>query len=261
MKKYWIRLTILGAIVFLVTLSFRFPAAKVAVLIQENSLPGVQWQNVSGTVLDARVDGMVLTLQNNNKLYIERIDLDTSLPALLTGRISTRLYVINQGGSINGRLILGIHGWSFVDLTGEIDLDSLQSIFPELGLFETKGELEFFAPSLAGDYHTLPSSGSGTLIIRGLQFGVIMDEQLLGSYKLTVSTDEKDGFTAKLVTIPEESQLFMEGDGRYSPANKHMAFKGQGWAAENSPEEVKSLLPLMGEVRNDRVLIDWQKAM
>jgi hypothetical protein len=238
MKKYWIRLTILGAIVFLVTLSFRFPAAKVAVLIQENSLPGVQWQNVSGTVLDARVDGMVLTLQNNNKLYIERIDLDTSLPALLTGRISTRLYVINQGGSINGRLILGIHGWSFVDLTGEIDLDSL-----------------------ACDYHTLPSSGSGTLIIRGLQFGVIMDEQLLGSYKLTVSTDEKDGFTAKLVTIPEESQLFMEGDGRYSPANKHMAFKGQGWAAENSPEEVKSLLPLMGEVRNDRVLIDWQKAM
>ena len=217
MKKNWVRLSILGVIVFIVTFLVRFPADKLANLIQENSHAGIHWQSVSGTVLDAHVQGLVVNLQDNRALYIENIDLEVSLPTLLTGRINTQIHAYNQAGYVNGMLVLGLNSWSLRDLSGDIDLMHLQSAIPELGLLQAGGMLKLSVPLLSGDYHALPHSGSMVFTINGLQLGVIIDGQELGSYMLSASVNGEDGFRGILETIPEESQLFIEGNGFYTP--------------------------------------------
>ncbi len=126
---------------------------------------------------------------------------------------------------------------------------------------EARGDLNISAPSLSGDYHALPNSGFVTITINGLQLGVIIDRQHFGTYTLSVSTNEYAAYIAELDTLYNESLFIIEGDGLYNPTDKTINFKGQAWVSENTPDEIKGLLSLLGEIRDGRVLIDWQQAM
>jgi hypothetical protein len=261
MKKNWFRLSILGVLVFMTTFVIRFPAEKLVELIQKNALPGIHWQTVSGTVFDARIEGVTLSLQNNRRLYVENLKISTSFPALLIGQIQSNLNISGQDVFIDGKIKLGINSWSVNKLSGEINIENLYTIIPELELLEASGDLNISAQSLTGDYHALPRKGFVTLIINGLQLGVISGRQSLGSYTLTLSTNEQEAYSVEIDTLYDSSLLFIEGDGHYTPVDKSITFKGQGWVSENTPENVKAILPLMGEVKNGRVLIDWQQTM
>jgi hypothetical protein len=185
--------------------------------------------------------------------------LQTELLPLLLGRVEMDFRARGYDGGVTGHAAFGRQAWRLTRVEGEATFEALAGVLPEIGIVGMTGRIRFEGEDLAGTYRTLPASGRLQANIEDLRVALIEGRRPLGSYTLAIHAGPGKGLTANLETSSADALLIVEGEGRVVHVNETPRFAGYAAAADNAPDPVRSLLPLLGPVENGRAIIRWPR--
>ena len=259
MRRRWLRLTLLGAAVFGLALVAQFPAGWALYLAQDRVPGKLEWQGASGSVFDARIDRLAYAVPGGPRVVVGPVAVRTRVLAAVTGSLPVELRVQSPMGEATGSVRLGPGGWRVPVIKGRLDMAQLPRLVPQLEVAGMEGQVLFRGQELAGDYAGgRPRSGQLRATVEDLRVGLIQTDRPLGDYSLEMRADGENGFQGKVRTVDDKALLGVQGEARASLASGRMRFRGQGWAADDAPQAVRDILPLLGQARNGRVQIRWQ---
>ncbi|HKJ71065.1 MAG TPA: type II secretion system protein N [Gammaproteobacteria bacterium] len=258
MRRRWVRLTLLGAVVFGVALIFQIPAGWALYLARDRIPQTVQWQGVSGSVFDASVERVTVSLPGGARVVAGPVTVRTGLVGALTGSLPVDFRGRVLGGEVSGRARLGPGGWRIPDIHGRLDLGGLPRALPQLEVAGLSGEVLFRGQGLAGSYRGTPRQGRLRASVESLQAGLIRTDRPLGDYALDLTLGEDGGLQGQVRTVAEDPLLGIKGQVGGSLGDGAIHFRGSGWAADDAPPAVRDILPLLGDPHDGRVRIQWQ---
>lgn len=259
MRRRWLRLTLLGVVVFALALLFRIPAGWALYLAEKRVPVDLGWQGASGTAWDAQVERLVVTLPTGREAVVGPLRLHTHLLAAVTGSVPVDFRVQSRFGEASGSLRLAPGGWQVPEVRGRLALAELPRLVPQLEVAGLEGQVLFRGQDLAGSFSGgPPRSGTLRASLDGLRVGLIRTERPLGDYALEMQAQGGEGFRGKVRTVNEKALLGVQGEADTDLAEGLVRFRGQGWAADDAPQAVHDILPLLGQARDGRVRIRWQ---
>jgi len=259
MQQYPLRLGLLGLVVFIIVMLVQLPAAWVLSWMDGGPSQRLLWQYASGSVFDARVDTLAVSVAPDRRIVFKQVELDTSILPLLVGRLVVEFKGRINNEEFSGRANLGWGKWRLHQIQGRIALEALSSLLPELEIFGVRGNVLIRGEGLVGSYNQLPDSGSIDAKIENLYLGLIQTRQPLGSYSIKLD-DSRDGeMTGALQTVGNDALLNFDVNINLNAQNRSVALQGQAWAGNNEAEAVQAVLPLMGPVQGNRARINWQR--
>lgn len=259
MQQYTLRLGLLGLAVFIIVMLVQLPTGRALSWIEAGTSQRLLWQHASGSIFDARVDTLVLTLAPDRRILLEQVELNTAILPLLVGRL-----VIEFKGRINneefsGHANLGWGKWRLQHIQGHLSIQALSALLPELEIFGVRGNLLFRGEGLIGRYNQLPDTGSIDAMIEDLYLGLIQTGQPLGSYSIKLDEDDTGDMSGVLQTVSDDALLNLDVNINLNAEDRSIALQGQAWAGNSQAEAVQSVLPLMGPVQGNRAQINWQR--
>jgi len=259
MQQYPLRLGLLGLAVFIIVMLVQLPVAWVLSWMDDGASQPLLWQRASGSVFDARVDTLAVSVAPDRRIVFEQVELDTAILPLLVGRLAVEFKGRINNEEFFGRLNLGWGKWRLHKIQGRIALEALSSLLPELEIFGVRGDVLIRGEGLVGRYNQLPDSGSIDAMIENLYLGLIQTRQPLGSYSIKLD-DRRDGeMSGALRTVGNKAVLNFDVNINLNAQNRSVALQGQAWAGNSEAEVVQTVLPLMGPVQGYRAQINWQR--
>jgi len=259
MQQYQLRLGLLGLAVFIIVMLVQLPAAWVLSWIEGGTSQRLLWQHASGSVFDARVDTLVVSVAPDRQIVFEQVQFNTSILPLLVGRLVFEFKGNTNNEEFSVRANLGWGKWRLQQIQGRIALEALSSLLPELEIFGVRGNLLIRGEGLVGSYNQLPGSGSIDAMIENLYLGLIQTRQPLGSYLIKLDDSRAGEMSGVLQTVGNDALLNFYVNINLDAENRSLALQGQAWAGNNDAEEVQGMLPLMGPVQGNRAQINWQR--
>ncbi|MGY8815096.1 MAG: type II secretion system protein N [Gammaproteobacteria bacterium] len=257
MSRNWLRLAILGISVFFITILMNFPAEIIAERFRENSLPGLSWQSMTGSIFNIEIDGLSIIVEQDRKLYLDRLVLQTSALPLIAGRMHIEISAQTQNSQVAGELELNFSQWHLNQINGLIKLDDLYFLFPELSLIGARGDMEISGVDLAGQYNDLPDSGNLDVQIKNMNLEIVSTKRALGNYQLTIEKIDNNQILGKVDMQDGDSQLYIMADAILNKVDKIIQVQGSAWTKMDADVQVKELLPLIGRIDNGRAQINW----
>ena len=262
MKRRWLRLTILGLAAFVAALGFQIPAGWALYLAQGQVPVDLQWQGASGSAFDAHVERLGVSFPGGRQAVVGPVRLRTHILPLVTGGAPFDFRIQSGFGKASGSGQIAWGEWGVSEVRGQLALAELPTLVPQLEAADLNGRVLFRGENLAGDFERgLPRTGNLRASVEDLRVGLIRTEKPLGDYALQMQAAGKDGFQGKVRTVNDEALLGIQGEVHADLPGGVVRFKGQGWAAPGAPQNVADILPLLGEVQDGRVKIDWQRKL
>jgi hypothetical protein len=258
MQQYALRLAGLGLAVFLVTFAIRFPADLALSLLRDRLPAIVSWQQVDGSVFDATLVNVELSVPGAGRLVLDRVELATSLAPLLLGRVSTDFRVYSRAGEMSGRTTLRRSGWSIDHIEGGLSLQALSGLAPVSGEMGMTGRVRLLGNGLSGGYQNMPYTGNLTLAAEDVGLDWLVTQGPLGSYAVELSVTKEAGIEGHVRTTSGEALLIVEAAVRSDPDMKRLQLTGVVSAGSNATREIRDILALLGTVKNDQVEINRQ---
>jgi len=259
MQQYPLRLGLLGLAVFIMIMLVQLPASWVLSWIEAGTSQRLLWHHASGSVFDARVDTLAVSVAPDRQIVLEQVQLDTSILPLLVGRLVFEFKGRINSEEFSGRANLGWGKWRLQQIQGRIALQALSSLFPELEIFGVRGDVLIRGEGLVGRYNQPPESGSVDAMLENLYLGLIQTRQPLGSYSIKLDDSRAGEMSGALQTIGNDALLNFDVNIRLNAEDRSIALQGQAWAGNSEAEAVQGMLPLMGSVQGNRAQINWQR--
>jgi hypothetical protein len=219
----------------------------------------LNWQFLSGSIFDATILGLSLKTDSGRVGYLEKVDLRTSTLPLLIGRIATDINAQSGNSRISGEAILGPVHWRIDAIEGEIDLGEISKMVSGLDYFGINGKLALSGDGLGGSYDSLPTGGNADIRINNLVLAIVNSTRPLGSYQVSIHSNNNEGMKGTIQTLPGRNQLYINGEVTLDGSEKSAAIRAQGWTAADAEKPVEDLLPLLGRVENGKAQINWAR--
>ena len=261
MTRRWVRLGLLGCGVFLAALVYQFPAAWALHLAREHGPVALTWEGADGSVFDARVQRLGLSLPTGAQAVLGPVDLELQPLAALTGGLPVRFRAQGYAGEIAGSARLGPAGWSADTVRGRLPLGALPRLVPELAMAGLEGTVLFRARDLAGPYAGPPRAGHLRASLEDLRVGLLQADEPLGAYSVRVALTPEGDVDGRVETVADRPLLGVEGTVSGDLGARRLGFRGRGWAREGAPPGVRDILPLLGQVNDGEVRIKWQGSL
>ena len=259
MRRRWLRLSLLGVAVFGGALVLKVPAGWALYLADKRVPVDLEWHGASGTAFDARVERLAVTPPGGREVVVGPVDLRTHLLSAVTGSVPVDFRVRSPFGEASGRARLAPGEWRVPEVKGRLALAELPRLVPQLEVAGLEGQVLFRGQDLAGAFRDgPPRSGTLRASLDGLRVGLIRTERPLGNYALEMQAQGREGFRGKVRTVNDDALLGVQGEADTDLAQGLVRFRGQGWAADDAPQAVHDILPLLGQAREGRVRIRWQ---
>jgi hypothetical protein len=233
------------------------PARYAADWIKKHSTQTLNWQSVSGSVFDVSIYGLEIGTGSGRAIYLDRLDMQTSVLSLLTGRIHANMSAYSGRSVIDSKITFGIWHWAIDDLNGEVDLKELSRSIPELEILGLRGVLVLTGEDLKAAYDAPPNSGDLEIYIKGLGLAMVNYGQPLGDYQLSLDSMDEEVISGVIETVSTDSQVFMSGKVRLNGLVRTIDVRGQAWVAANAASDISEILPLLGRVANGRAQVNW----
>ena len=258
MKRRWLGLLLLGLIIYALVLAYRFPAAWALHWSRDRIPPTVEWGGVSGSVLDARVARLALTVPGGGTPVIGPVEWRTSLHRAVFGHMPLTFRAEALQGEVNGQARLQPGGWRLPVLKGRFSLAALPEVLPQLAMAQVEGRVLFRARDLQGGYAQPPQSGKLRATVEGLAAGLIETDRPLGDYQVALELQSGGQLAGEVTTVNDDALLRIQGRLRGDLKAGRLRFNGRGEVPPDAPAMVRDILPLLGSVNGDRVRIQWQ---
>jgi hypothetical protein len=249
------RLLGLGAAVFLLAVVIRAPADLVLILMRDRIPVPLVWEQVTGTVFDATISGVEVSLPRDRRIRLDSLQVRSALLPLLVGRLSINFHATCCNGNITGRAILRGDNWRLPEIAGDLSLGVLAGIAPETEAMGITGRIRFSGKDLSGTYRALPGTGIITLAAEDVGVDLLAAQTSLGSYTLELEAVGTEGIQGDVLTTTREALLLVTGKVNASPDGKRLNFNGRISTGVDATDEVRSILPLLGVVENGQVII------
>jgi hypothetical protein len=257
MNRYWLRLVCLGLAVFIAAVLARFPAGLALDLLRGSIPPAVSWRLAEGTAFNATLHGLAVEVADHRYLLLETVKIQTSILPLLIGRMAMHIHARTPEGEITGKASLRPAGWTVPELQGYLPLQDLAGLAPELAGMGAAGLVVFSAKDVRGRYQQLPDTGSFHLAVENARLDLLYSGGELGSYSLEIRAGGAKPVEGELATLDNNALLHMAGAVNSSQDGTKLQFIGGAWVSPAAPEEVASILPLLGPIENNQARIAW----
>ncbi len=258
MTRYRTLLVFLFMVFFAGTLMVNLPADRVVHVFRSRLPEGTVWQQLTGTVFDSAFTNLAVRLPNHQHLLIHAGTLQLSILPLLIGQVRIQFEFDAYNGEIRGVALLDRSGWQLKEMKGSFALQALSELHPLLRVSGTSGRVDFTGTGLSGTYAGLPVSGRMQMMFDNLKVVSLSNQHTLGDYSLSLQASTAGGIQGDVATDSTVSLLIIKGRLALEPSDRLIRFDGEASAGLDAPDAVKSLLPLLGEITNDRAHIQWR---
>lgn len=257
MKRYWLQLVSLGVAVFFIAAVIRFPAELALHLLRDRVPAALAWQDINGTVFNATVSGLMVEAAAGRRIMLEKLEIRTSALSLLLGRLVMDMRALTLEGEVTGKVALRRAGWAVTGVAGSLPLQDLAALAPELAGMGAAGLLAFTADTLSGRYKQLPDAGRINMTVEDVRLDLLYADGELGSYSMEIRSGGAARLEGRLETLDSNALLGIAGELHASQDGSKLQFTGRAWASPVAPEQVQSILPLLGVVENGSARIQW----
>ncbi len=257
MSRRWLKLSIAGVFILLITAILNFPASLALGWAQQRSAYPIEWQQIDGSIFNLNIYGLSVKTVQGRLINLDRVSISTSKLSLLLGNISTEFQIWKNDSQVSGIGIITLEAWKLSEVSGEILVTDLTHIFPELELFGISGVLELEHTNLSGEVNQLPNSGNFKLDISGLT-SAMFGSRPIGSYRLIDDEINDKHIIASIVNIADDNQVFVNVKLVLSKDDKKFGVNGYSWLSEKVDTSLNEFLLVMGRLENNRVLINWE---
>ncbi|HKJ88408.1 MAG TPA: type II secretion system protein N [Gammaproteobacteria bacterium] len=256
MRKRWVRLLLLGLLVYTLTLVVQLPASW-ALYWARGSVPHtVRWHGVEGTVWNPRIARLTVRLPGGPRVPAGPVAVDFHPAGLFTGHLGAGFRAELLGGEIHGQMAAGMGGkWRIPQIQGRLDLASLADVDSRIGLAEPRGHLLFAGKDLSGQQ--LPEQGSLRASLEGFQTALLPTDGPVGEYALQAKVAGPGRLQGTVKTV-KGRMLGIKGRFRLDLKGRRYRFDGESWASSVAPQAVQDVLSLLGPVHNGHVAIHRQ---
>jgi len=258
MRRRWVRLGLLGLAVFLVALIAQIPAGWGLYLLRDRLPVQIAWQGAAGTIYDAAIERLAVALPGGRQIVLGPVTVDPSLLPAVTGSVPVAFQIEGYDGQVTGTARMDLNGWHLPKVQGRLALGALPRLVPQLEAAGLSGGILFRGEDLAGAYRGLPTSGKLRATAEDLGVGLIQTERPLGDYALDLQLKSGSSLNGEIRTVADRALLGVEGTVQGSLGTGRLRFQGQGWTPDDAPQAIRDILPLLGQVRDGRVRIQWQ---
>jgi hypothetical protein len=252
------RLLLVGVAAFILALPLYLPAAFVFALIAHRIPPGLNWREVSGTLLEPSLHAVSINLPYGSTFIIDEVTLDPGLWSLFAGRVAAGFEVRIGNDRIIGTGSLGPGGWQIETIDGKLQVQTLNSRIPGAELAISSGQVELSGKQWTGAYNAIPDRGMLKIRLMNLQSDLAGPDPL-GDYSLEVTTDEQ-GLKGDVTTTAVNAALNVNATVSVNLPSRMISIDGAAEAKPGAAESVRGLLPLFGAVENNRAQIRFSTA-
>ena len=250
-----VRLSLLGAGVYLGALALQVPAAWLAHWGRPALPEAVSLGQVEGSLWHPRVERFAVDLPGSRRLEGGPADARIRPLPLFLGRLQAQLEASALGGKASGGLWMGLDGgWQVPRFRADLPLERLGEVDPRLD-FGQGGTLDLAGEGLKGA--RLPEEGTLHATVREFRLPGLGPEGVYGTYEAEGQFSGPGKIQGR-VTTTRSRVLAVKGRFQADLQGGTARFNGEAWAPEGAPEAARQLLSLFGQVQNGRVRIRWQ---